>query len=51
MTEKPQIYIDEEGVKRGYYVYLHKATETGEVFYVGKGSGRRAWETKKRNNT
>lgn len=47
---KQKLYIDEEGVKRGYYVYLHKATKTGEVFYVGKGSRGRAWETKNRNN-
>jgi hypothetical protein len=50
MMKKSKLYIDEEGVKRGYYVYLHKATETGEVFYVGKGSGGRAWETERRNN-
>lgn len=47
---KPKLYIDEDGVKRGYYVYLHKATENGEVFYVGKGSRGRAWETNTRNN-
>lgn len=27
---------------QGFYVYLHKKKTTGEVFYVGKGSGRRA---------
>lgn len=27
-----------------YYVYLHKKADTGEVFYVGKGRGRRAWK-------
>jgi hypothetical protein len=26
-----------------YYVYLHTRNDTGEVFYVGKGQGRRAW--------
>ena len=31
-----------------YYVYEH-ATEDGEVFYVGKGSGDRAWANKSRN--
>lgn len=44
-----KLYIDDEGVKRGYYVYLHKSTKSGEVFYVGKGSGNRAWETQSRN--
>jgi hypothetical protein len=27
------------------YVYLHKEPTTGEVVYVGKGSGGRAWDT------
>ncbi|MEN6621310.1 MAG: hypothetical protein ABFD50_07165 [Smithella sp.] len=27
-----------------YYVYVHKKKTTGEVFYIGKGCGRRAWE-------
>lgn len=27
-----------------YYVYLHRKATTGEVFYVGKGKGRRAKE-------
>lgn len=44
-----KLYIDDEGVKRGYYVYLHQSTESGEVFYVGKGSENRAWETQNRN--
>jgi hypothetical protein len=26
-----------------FYVYLHRKATTGEVFYVGKGEGRRAW--------
>lgn len=26
-----------------YYTYIHKRNDTGEVFYVGKGTGRRAW--------
>lgn len=45
-----KLYIDDEGVRRGYYVYLHKAKESGKVFYVGKGSGKRAWETNNRNS-
>lgn len=44
-----KLYIDEDGVKRGYYVYLHRSKETDEVFYVGKGSGKRAWNSEKRN--
>lgn len=32
-----------------YYVYLHKLQTTGEVFYVGKGHDRRAWEKTDRN--
>jgi hypothetical protein len=44
-----ELYIDEDGVKRGYYVYLHRSKETGKVLYVGKGSGQRAWNSKKRN--
>ncbi|XWN38042.1 MAG: hypothetical protein ROO71_03730 [Balneola sp.] len=47
--KKYELYLDEEDVKRGYYVYLHKARSTGEVFYVGKGSGKRAWDKNKRN--
>lgn len=28
--------------EKGFYVYVHE-TMSGEVFYVGKGTGRRAW--------
>ena len=28
-----------------FYVYLHHRADSKEVFYVGKGSGRRAWST------
>lgn len=44
------LYIDPEGVKRGYYVYAHRDSATGDVFYVGKGCGRRAWKTESRND-
>ena len=27
-----------------YYVYLHRKKTTGEVFYVGKGKNKRAWD-------
>ena len=30
---------------KDFYVYLHRKASTGEVFYVGKGCGRRAWST------
>ena len=32
-----------------FYVYLHKKKTNGEVFYVGKGSGDRAWKKEGRN--
>ena len=28
-----------------FYVYRHIRLDTNEVFYVGKGFGKRAWET------
>jgi hypothetical protein len=28
-----------------FYVYMHRRATTGEIFYVGKGHGNRAWET------
>ena len=45
-----QLYIDAEGVQRGYYVYLHRDRTTADVFYVGKGHGRRAWDAKGRSS-
>ena len=32
-----------------YYVYAHRKATTGEIFYIGKGTGRRAWGTIDRN--
>lgn len=32
-----------------FYVYLHRRASDGTVFYVGKGSGRRAWRRQNRN--
>lgn len=34
---------------RDYYVYVHRRATDGSVFYVGKGKGRRATETRSRN--
>lgn len=31
-----------------YYVYTHRHPDTGEVFYVGRGSGDRAWNCNRR---
>lgn len=31
-----------------FYVYVHRRADTGEVFYIGKGSGKRAWATQYR---
>ena len=36
-------------MKNEYYVYVHKRNDTGEVFYVGKGCGRRAFWKNGRN--
>lgn len=32
-----------------FYVYEHRRASTGDVFYVGKGQGRRAWFTNNRS--
>lgn len=40
-------YIDDKGVERGYYVYAHYCKKTGDVFYVGKGYGKRAWSNQR----
>ena len=37
-------------IKADYYVYEWFIVETGEVFYVGKGSGKRATSMKDRND-
>jgi hypothetical protein len=34
----------------GFYVYLHRKLKTGEVFYVGKGKGDRAWEKRRKGS-
>lgn len=35
--------------RREFYVYEHRRLDTGGAFYVGKGSGRRAWSDLNRN--
>lgn len=32
-----------------FYVYIHRRCDTGEIFYVGKGCGKRAWKKADRN--
>lgn len=32
-----------------YYTYLHIRSDSGAIFYVGKGHGKRAYDTAKRN--
>lgn len=32
-----------------FYIYGHYTADTNELFYIGKGSGRRAWATSGRN--
>lgn len=36
-------------MRNDFYVYLHRKATTNEVFYVGKGSGSRAYDKKMRN--
>ncbi len=43
--------MDEDEVIRDYYVYLHKDPTTGVPFYVGKGRGKRAYDTERRHPT
>jgi len=33
-----------------YYVYKHINKNTNEVFYIGKGCGKRAWNKSQRNS-
>lgn len=33
-----------------FYVYTHSESETGRVFYVGKGTGKRAWSSDRHPN-
>lgn len=43
-------FIDNLNLERKlYYVYIHKEKTTGEVLYVGKGTGDRAYNLRNRN--
>lgn len=33
-----------------YYIYQHRESDSGRIFYVGKGRHRRAWKSEKRNS-
>ena len=35
---------------QGFYVYIHRRISDGRVFYVGKGTGKRAWKKTKRGS-
>jgi hypothetical protein len=37
------------GVLMMFYVYVHRRNDTGEIFYVGKGCGKRAWKKSTRS--
>ncbi len=50
MPKPKKLHIDADGVRRGYYVYVHRDRATGDVFYVGKGHGNRAWDGNGRND-
>lgn len=40
--------IRENKIKNDYYVYFHKTLD-GDIFYVGKGRGKRAWQKSNRS--
>lgn len=37
-------------VPKDFYVYAHRKATTGEIFYVGKGCGKRAWSLRRSNH-
>lgn len=45
----PLLSSKEECTPDVFYVYLHKRLDTGGVFYVGKGKGKRAFSRSNRN--
>lgn len=42
MKSLKKSYENLQGPNR-FYIYQHTRADNGEVFYIGKGSGRRAW--------
>lgn len=48
--DHPPLFIDDDGIERGYYVYVHANKSTGRVFYVGKGKEARAWDVERRSD-
>lgn len=44
LPQKPAI------LPKDFYVYAHAKATTGEIFYYGKGHGRRAWSHHSRSN-
>jgi hypothetical protein len=36
-------------MNQDFYIYAHRRLDTGEVFYVGKGRARRAWQRQSRS--
>ena len=41
--------IAEKQEVKPFYVYIHRRADDGRVFYVGKGTKRRAWQKHKRS--
>jgi len=37
-------------IPQDFYVYFHRKSTTGSVFYIGKGHGKRAWQLNGRNS-
>jgi hypothetical protein len=42
LRDLPEVLEHGQPLRRDYYVYVHK-DQDGNIFYVGKGTGKRAW--------